>query len=232
MYEFLEKLFGTGENGEPKALTFAELQTALEADKDIKLVNLKDGGYVSQEKFDAKETELKGVKTQLEDANKQIQSFKDVDVEGIKSKVSEWETKYTADTEALRKQMEEQETRHQRDMYFSNVKFSSNAAKIGIMAEFDKQGFQLKDGVFQGADAWLEQQKKDDAASFVLETKPEENAGNPPQNDNQAPATQFNGNKPFPSFATSTSQGSGASTDPTKNFGFGFRGVRKRPEAN
>ncbi len=231
MYEFLEKLFGKGENGEPKALTFAELQTALEADKEIKLVNLKDGGYVSQEKFDAKETELKGIRTQLEDANKQIQSFKDVDVDGIKQKVSDWETKYNTDTEALRKQMEEQETRHQRDLYFSNVKFSSNAAKIGIMAEFDKQNFQLKDGVFQGADAWLEQQKKDDAASFVMDKDPEGDAGNPQPNGTQAPATQYNG-KPLPSFATSTSQGSGASADPTKSFDFGFRGVRKRPEAN
>ncbi len=238
MYEFLKNLFGTGENGEPQAMTYAELEAAIDASKDLKLVNLKTGGYVSQEKFDAKETELKAIQQQLTDANAQIQSFKDVDVEGIKSKVSEWETKYAADTEALKKQMEEQEVRHQRDLYFSNVKFASNAARNGILMEFDKQGFQLKDGKFQGADDWLAQQKKDDPASFVLEdNKPagdgngdgkgeegKEGAGDASGSAAGQPAANL------PKFATQTSNGSGTGPDQKKSFGMNFIGVRKRPE--
>lgn len=216
MYEFLKKLFGVGENGEPVAMTYEQLEAAIEADKTIKLVNLKDGGYVSQEKFDAKETELKGVKQQLNDANEQIKSFEGQDIEGIKGKVTEWEQKYEKDTEALRQQMEQQEIAHQRDMYFSGVKFASNAARIGLMAEFDKQGFQLKDGVFQGADAWLDQMKKDDPASFVQEEQPKEENKEVPE----AP-------KPvLPQFATATSKGSGASQEQMTPFNFGFRHVR------
>ena len=54
-YEFLKKLFGTPKDGEePKAMTYEELEAAIDADKDIQVVDLKAGEYVSKEKFDAK----------------------------------------------------------------------------------------------------------------------------------------------------------------------------------
>lgn len=56
MYDFLKKLFAEG------ALTFDQFVEALNGDKTIKLVNLSDGGYVAKDKFDAKVTELNGVK--------------------------------------------------------------------------------------------------------------------------------------------------------------------------
>lgn len=65
-YEFLKKLFGTPKDGEePKAMTYAELEAAIDADKKIQVVDVKAGGYVSKEKLDAKITELDGVKQQL-----------------------------------------------------------------------------------------------------------------------------------------------------------------------
>lgn len=51
-------------------------------------------------------TERDGLKTQLDTANDTIKSYKDVDVEGIKTKVSEWETKYNEDTQALKDQLD------------------------------------------------------------------------------------------------------------------------------
>ena len=105
-YEFLKKLFGTPKEGEqPKAMTYAELEAAIDADKGISVVNLKDGGYVSKDKFDAKDTELKGVQAQLTAANQQIKSFEGMDVEGIKQKTAEWETKYNTDTQQLKDQL-------------------------------------------------------------------------------------------------------------------------------
>ena len=63
-YEFLKKLFGTPKDGEaPKAMTYAELEAAIDADKKIKVVDIKAGGYVAKETFDTKETELDGVKS-------------------------------------------------------------------------------------------------------------------------------------------------------------------------
>ena len=76
MYEFLKKLFGTVD-GQPEALTYEQLEEKIKGDKNLKIVNLTDGGYVAEDKFRAKETELTGVKQQLTDANTTIQSLKD-----------------------------------------------------------------------------------------------------------------------------------------------------------
>lgn len=190
--------------------------------KHVRFADLSEGGYVAKEKFDTKVTELSGVKQQLEDANKEIQSYKDMDVDGIKKSVTDWEQRYEKDTAALKKQMEEQEYAHQKDMFFSGVKFSSNAAKVGMMAEFDKQEFQLKDGTFVGAEKWLEDQKTSDAASFVTEEKPD---GGGDQNNNDQ-----TGQQTLPSFAAATSNGSGQNQNQQQNvgkFNFGFAGVRK-----
>lgn len=85
-YEFLKKLFGTQKDGEePKAMTYAELEAAIDADKKIQVVDVKAGGYVSKEKLDAKITELDGVRQQLTDANAEIKSYKEMDIDGIKS---------------------------------------------------------------------------------------------------------------------------------------------------
>ena len=89
-YDFLKKLFKKDENGAIIPMTAEELEAAIDADKNIKVVDLSSGGYIAKDKFDAKETELKGVKKQLDDANIQIKSFEDQDVDGIKKKVSEW----------------------------------------------------------------------------------------------------------------------------------------------
>ena len=76
MYEFLKKLFKEVD-GQPEAITAEELIKRIQADSKLKIVNLEDGGYVAKEKLDAKITELSGVKKQLDDANKEIQSYKD-----------------------------------------------------------------------------------------------------------------------------------------------------------
>ena len=57
MYEYLKKLFAEGE-----ALTWEQLEAKIAAEKNLKLANIADGGYVAKEKLDAKITELSGVK--------------------------------------------------------------------------------------------------------------------------------------------------------------------------
>lgn len=54
-----------------------------------------------KQKVTAKQTELDGLKTQLKEANTQIESFKGKDIEGIKKAADEWKVKAeTAQTEA------------------------------------------------------------------------------------------------------------------------------------
>jgi len=89
--EFLKALFGD------KALTFDELKALVEAAADkIKIANLKDGGYVDKDKFTAKEAELTLTKEQITNANKQIEDFKKLDVEGIKAASEKYKSDYEA----------------------------------------------------------------------------------------------------------------------------------------
>ena len=55
MYEFLKKLFETVD-GQPEAMTYEQLEEKIKGDKNLKIVNLADGGYVAEDKFKAKET--------------------------------------------------------------------------------------------------------------------------------------------------------------------------------
>lgn len=139
-YEFLKKLFGTPKDGEaPKAMTYAELEAAIDADKKIKVVDIKAGGYVAKETFDTKETELDGVKKQLEDANTEIQSYKDMDIDGIKKAAADWEEKYKTDTAALSKKLEDQATEFATKEYIGKYQFTSDLARNAAVAEFMKQ---------------------------------------------------------------------------------------------
>ncbi len=225
MYEYLKKLFKEVD-GQPEAITAEELIKRIQADKNLNLVNLKDGGYVSKDKFDAKETELAGVKTQLSDANKEIQSYKDMDIDGIKKSAKEWEEKYKTDTAALNQKLESQERAHQTDMFFSGYKFTSKAAQAGIRMEFDKKAFKLEDGVFQGASDYMKSlmENEDYKGAFVLE---EENKPDETDQGGGAGAGTGGNQKPLPQFATGANGGNaGAGTD--KNiFNFGFQRLRE-----
>lgn len=179
MYEFLKALFGENQDGQPVALTYDQLVEKLSASKDIKLVNLADGGYVSKDKFDARETELSGVKQQLAEANAAIKSYKEMDIDGIKKSAADWEEKYKTDTAALNKKLSDQERSHQEDMFFAGYKFSSKAAAAGVRAEFQRKNFPFQDGAFTGAKEWMESLSKDaDYRAAFASAKPDDGADN------------------------------------------------------
>ena len=191
MYEFLNALF-KDESGNPIALTLDQLTEKLSSATDIKLVNIADGGYVKKEKLDAKITELSGVRQQLTDANAEIQSYKDMDIDGIKQKASEWENKYKTDTAALNEKLAQQERAFARDLFFKGYQFSSQFAEDGVRAAFDKQEFKLVDGEFMGAKDYMNKLMTDDAtkSAFVIEPAGDNNEGGDPQPPNQPQFSQ------------------------------------------
>ena len=229
-YEFLKKLFGTPKDGEqPKAMTYAELEAAIDGAKDIQVVDLKAGGYVAKSKLDAKITELAGVQQQLTDANTQIQSFKDQDVEGVKKKVSEWETKYNADTQALKDQMAEQARKHAEEMFLSGYKFSSVAAKNGILAELQGKKFQVDDhGTILGAKEFMQSlmENEDYKGAFVTEQKKDGELEQ--QTQTQTPPAPTGPR--FSAGTGGTTQPGGAVANPFAGFG-GFTRLRQ-PDNN
>lgn len=140
-------------------------------DKPMKLVNLSEGNYVSKEKFDSKETEIGNLKTQIEDANNEIQSYKDMDIDSIKKSAEDWETKYNdlvkAQDEAQKKSIRNERT----NAFFNGVEFASESARAGVIAQFNEKDFKYdeKEQKFQGASEWLEELKKNDVGAFKSE---------------------------------------------------------------
>lgn len=202
-YDFLRKLFKKDENGAVVPMTYEELEAAIDADKGIKIADLSGGGYVAKDKFDAKETELKGIRKQLDDANTQIKSFEDQDVDGIKQKVADWEAKYNTDTQALKDQMAAQNRSHAEDMFLAGYKFTSKAARKGVLDELRSKQFQLDDkGTFLGAKEFMSSLMEDEdyKGAFVAE-KPAGDANqgggtNPPEGTKPRFSTGTNGGNP------------------------------------
>lgn len=203
-YEFLRKLFKKDENGAVIPMTYEELEAAIDADKGIKIADLSGGGYVAKDKFDAKETELKGIRKQLDDANTQIKSFEDQDVDGIKQKVADWEKKYNTDTQALKDQMAAQNRSHAEDMFLAGYKFTSKAARKGVLDELRSKQFQLDEkGTFLGAKEFMSSLMEDEdyKGAFVTENSSgDTNQGNggtnPPEGTKPRFSTGTNGGNP------------------------------------
>lgn len=203
-YEFLRKLFKKNENGAVIPMTYEELEAAIDADKGIKIADLSGGGYVAKDKFDAKETELKGIRKQLDDANTQIKSFEDQDVDGIKQKVADWEAKYNTDTQALKDQMAAQNRSHAEDMFLAGYKFTSKAARKGVLDELRSKQFQLDEkGTFLGAKEFMSSLMEDEdyKGAFVTEnpagdTNQGNGGTNPPEGTKPRFSTGTNGGNP------------------------------------
>lgn len=192
MYEFLKALFGTNEDGTPKALTFEQLSAAIAANKELKLVNLADGGYVAKDKFDAKVTELEGIQTQLTDANAQIQSYKDMDIDGIKASVKDWETKYNTDTAALQQKLKDQETEFAARNYLSGFKYANDLVKDAIFEKFMAKQFTRENDKFLGADDFMAEMQKNNPSAFIVDTPPADPPANdPPAGQNPAVGAPF-----------------------------------------
>ena len=109
------------------------------------------------------------LKTQLTDANNEIKSYKDMDIESIKKSATDWETKYN-DLVKSQEEAKNQEIKTQRvNDFFKDIKFSSESAKAGVISKFNEQDFKYdeKTSKYQGASEWLEDIKKNDAGAFL-----------------------------------------------------------------
>lgn len=195
-YEYLKDLFGDG------SLSFAQFVEKLGSAGDkVKLVNLKDGGYVGKDKFDAMQTERDALKTQLETANTTIKSYTDMDIDGIKQSAKDWETKYNTDTQKLRDKLSDMEYSHTVEAAASGLKFTSAAAKKAFMADLTAKKLTVQDGKLLGLDDFVNAYKQSDPSAFASENPvPQFVKPSTPQQrtmDGQAEVDAFYANNPF-----------------------------------
>lgn len=155
--EFLKSIF------EDKALTYADLEKALKDSKDIKLANLASGKYVDKDKFDKAELKANDLETQLTTANDTIKGFKDLDVEGLKKGVAEWEKKYKDDTATLNEKLINQTKSSKIEIALLGAKAKNTKA---VKALLDQEKISLDGDNLLGINEQLEAIKKDNAFLF------------------------------------------------------------------
>lgn len=161
MKDFLEKL----EIGDGKVKLSSE---------EIKAILTEHGKSVTTEKDKVKaemQKEVDTYKDQLKTANSEIQSYKDMDIDAIKKSASDWETKYN-DLVKQQEDAKKESVRNERtNAFFNDVKFASESAKAGVIAQFNAKDFKYDEETekFLGANEWLEDLKTKDSGAFLSE---------------------------------------------------------------
>jgi len=159
--EFLKSILGDGYADFEQRLT-AYNSAEKNKNKQIKLVNLNSGEYVSKKKYAALERKAEGCKARLE-------SFQAMDVEAIKKSAEAWKRRYEQDTKKLQEDIRRQQHDFEAERYLDRFLFSSSLARKAAVNEFKKQKFKLEDGKFQGADDFMRKLQEEDPTAFIKE---------------------------------------------------------------
>ncbi len=177
--DFLKALFGDG------PLTFDQFMEKARTAK-MNIVNLAEGGYVSQAKFDDK---VNGLNQQVSQLNEQI-TQRDADMAtlrtsleaaqadasklpGVQQSLSDLQAKYTQDKTQYEASIAQQRYEFAVREKANGLKFSSTAAKKAFVQEAINKGFKQDGDTLLGYDDFVTKYKQDDPGAFVQETPPE-----------------------------------------------------------
>lgn len=127
------------------------------------------------EQIETLTTEKEGIKKQLEEANNQIQSFKDVNVEDLNNQIKDWENKYNQDTENLKNELSKKDYDYKLKDLTNGLKFSSNGAKRAFLEDLKEKGLEFnEEGVLVGFDDFKKSYEETDPDAFYQEEEKEE----------------------------------------------------------
>ena len=159
MKDYLESL----EIGEGKVKLSSE---------EIKAILAEHGKTVTTETDKVKQSlneTISNYQNQLKTANDTIQSYKDMDIDSIKKSADDWKTMYE-EMEANQKAEKEKSIRNERtNAFFNDIKFASESAKAGVIAQFNAKDFKYDEesNKFLGASEWLNELKEKDSGAFL-----------------------------------------------------------------
>lgn len=174
--DFLKKLF------EDKSLTWEEFKTLVDSSSDIKLANLKEGGYVGKEKFDSLEKERDGLREQIKERDKQLGELKKVDPESLKGQIETLENENKKAKENFEKELKEVKVNSIVEMALvgagaKNIKavkalLDLNTDELEVTSEGAIEGFEDKLKLIKENDSYLFEDKSKNIGGFAS-AKPE-----------------------------------------------------------
>lgn len=113
--------------------------------------------------------ERDGLQKQLDSANEEIQSYKDMDIEGIKAAAKDWEKKYNTDTAALRQELEGVNYGFAVKEATGGLKFTSESAKKAFLADLTAKQLPLQEGKLLGLEDFVSAYREVDPNAFAEE---------------------------------------------------------------
>lgn len=174
--EFLKALFGNGE-----ALTFDQLMEKAQA-AQMKVVNLADGGYVSQSKFNDKtgmlNQQVTDLQSQLAQRDSDISTLResltaaqnDVTKLGDTQRaLTEMQTRYNTEKQQYEDRLSSQAYEFAVRERVNGLHFSSKAAKTAFMKSAIEKKFAMENGNLLGFDDYVTQYKAEDSGAFAQE---------------------------------------------------------------
>lgn len=139
----------------------------------IKSVLAKTGEMIKVENKkveDTKNEEIKKYKSTIDSLNEQLENIPDSkELDELKQELADFKEK-EAKRIADEKEAKERSIREERtNTFFNDVKFASESAKAGVIAEFNKKDFKYDEESkkFLGASEWLNNLKDKDSGAFL-----------------------------------------------------------------
>ncbi len=141
--------------------------TEEQADKVFSM-NGKDVEKYKKAAEDAK-ADKAAVEKQLADRDKDIESLKALDADGLKKQLSDLQSKYTTETEQYKAQLADRDYSDAITRAISGkaLKFSSKSAERAFIAALKEKKLELKDGELAGLDDFIKAQKEADPDAFA-----------------------------------------------------------------
>ena len=138
-------------------------------DEQIDFVMAENGKDIEKYKnlADTRKTEIDNLERQLETANKEIEEFKDLDIEEIKQKADDYKKKYELEKKESKKRLEELKFEHLLNNKLRDARAKSIKA-VKALLDFDV--LKLEGEEIKGLDAELERLQKEYEYQFETET--------------------------------------------------------------
>ncbi len=133
--EFLKQILGDDLYSQVESKVNSYNSDEKNKNNQVKIVNLSEGNYVGKDKFDTKETEITDLKQQLNNANKQIDDFKEMDIDSIKKTADEYKQKFEqaqkeADTKIKEMQYNSDLTEYMKTLKINDEVHAENLKKM------------------------------------------------------------------------------------------------------
>lgn len=152
---------------------YESLSDDIKKQYDEKELIINDGTYIPKTKFDNLNEQKKDLENQLKETNDKMQELSKVDTEELKKQIADLQTKYEEDTKALNSKYEAREYDIKLNDYAKDLKFSSNSARKSFMNDLKAKELKFEDDKLVGFDDFVNSYKESDPSAFIEEKKEE-----------------------------------------------------------